>query len=207
MTGVNDPRRVAVTGAANGIDRATALRFAQDGDAVAALDVDAARTAGLEVLASGRGLPLRTRELDLVDGVAVRRVLDAPVGDLGGLDVLVDNAGIGMAATVPDTSRAAYCASKAGLIGLTRALATDHARHGIRVSAICPRTVATQWVERIVADAVDREAVRSAMAARQPDGRMGTAEEVAEGIASLASPQAHFVNGSAFVMDGGMTAV
>ena len=104
-------------------------------------------------------------------------------------------------------NRAAYCASKSGLVGLTRALAADHAGQGLRVNAICPGTVETAWVDRIIAGAEDPEAVRAAMAARQLDGRMGTPEEVAAGISFLASPEARFVNGTAFVMDGGLSAV
>lgn len=103
--------------------------------------------------------------------------------------------------------RAAYCASKAGVIGLTRAIAADHAADGIRANAICPGTVETGWIDRIIAGADDPEAARRAMEERQLDGRMGTPQEVAEGIAFLASDRARFVNGSAFVMDGGMTAV
>jgi NAD(P)-dependent dehydrogenase (short-subunit alcohol dehydrogenase family) len=104
-------------------------------------------------------------------------------------------------------NRAAYCASKSGVVGLTRALAADHAAQGLRVNAICPGTVETAWVDRIIAGSEDPEAQRAAMAARQLDGRMGTAEEVAAGILFLASPEARFVNGSALVMDGGLTAV
>ena len=104
-------------------------------------------------------------------------------------------------------NRAAYCASKSGVVGLTRALAADHAGQGLRVNAICPGTVETAWVDRIIAGAEDPEAARAAMAARQLDGRMGTPEEVAAGISFLASPEARFVNGSAFVMDGGLSAV
>ena len=104
-------------------------------------------------------------------------------------------------------NRAAYCASKSGVVGLTRALAADHAGDGLRVNAICPGTVETAWIDRIIAGAEDPVATRAAMAARQLDGRMGTPQEVAAGILFLASPEARFVNGSAFVMDGGLSAV
>ena len=103
--------------------------------------------------------------------------------------------------------RAAYCASKAGVIGLTRSIAADYARHGVRANAICPGTVASEWIGKILADAPDPVAAREAMEQRQLDGRMGSPDEVANGIAFLASPEARFVNGSALVMDGGMTAV
>jgi NAD(P)-dependent dehydrogenase (short-subunit alcohol dehydrogenase family) len=103
--------------------------------------------------------------------------------------------------------RAAYCATKHGVIGLTRAIAADHASQGIRANAICPGTVATEWIGSILEQSEDPEATRRAMEGRQLDGRMGTPEEVAAGIAFLVSKEGRFVSGSAFVMDGGMTAV
>ena len=112
-----------------------------------------------------------------------------------------------VAGLVGVANRAAYGASKGGVIALTRSIAADYAARGIRANAICPGTVASEWIGKILADAPDPEATRRAMAARQLDGRMGTPEEVAAGIAFLVSEDGRFVNGSAFVMDGGMTAV
>ena len=102
--------------------------------------------------------------------------------------------------------RAAYCASKAGLVGLTRAVAVDHARDGVRSVAICPGTVETEWIGKILADSPDPDAARRAMADRQLDGRMGTPEEVAATVAFVAGDQGRFINGAALVIDGGMTA-
>lgn len=102
--------------------------------------------------------------------------------------------------------RAVYGTSKAAVIGLTRSVAVDYAEHGIRANAICPGTVETEWIGKILAGAQDPEATRRAMEARQLDGRMGRPEEVAAGIAFLLDDDARFVNGSAFVMDGGLTA-
>ncbi len=132
-----------------------------------------------------------------------RLVLPGMVERHRGLIVNVASAGglIGL------RQRAAYCASKAGVIGLTRALAADHAADGVRVNAIAPGTVDTEWVARMLADDPDAAATRRMMEQRQLDGRMGTPEEVAAGISFLAGPDGRFANGSVLVMDSGLTAV
>jgi 2-keto-3-deoxy-L-fuconate dehydrogenase len=100
-------------------------------------------------------------------------------------------------------NRAAYCASKGAVIALTRALAVDHVGDGIRVNAVCPGTVDTPWVRRLVEEAGESlEALR----ARQPLGRLGTPEEIADAVLYLASDAAAFVTGSVLVIDGGLTA-
>lgn len=100
-------------------------------------------------------------------------------------------------------NRAAYCASKGAVIALTRALAIDHVRQGIRVNAVCPGTVDSPWVRRLVDDA--GESI-DALRARQPMGRLGTTDEVAQAVLYLASDAAAFVTGSGLVIDGGLTA-
>jgi 2-keto-3-deoxy-L-fuconate dehydrogenase len=100
-------------------------------------------------------------------------------------------------------NRAAYSASKGAVLALTRALAIDHVAEGIRVNAVCPGTVDSPWVRRLVDDI--GESIEQ-LKARQPMGRLGTPQEIAESILYLASDQAAFVTGSALVIDGGLTA-
>ena len=95
----------------------------------------------------------------------------------------------------------------AAVIGLSRSIAADYVAHGVRCNAICPGTVETEWIGKILANAPDPEATRAAMAARQLDGQMGRPEEVAEGVAFLVHDRGRFMNGSAMVMDGGLSAV
>jgi NAD(P)-dependent dehydrogenase (short-subunit alcohol dehydrogenase family) len=100
-------------------------------------------------------------------------------------------------------SRAAYCAAKGAVIALTRALAVDHVADGVRVNCICPGTIETPWVRRLVADAGES---LDELRARQPMGRLGTAPEVADAAAYLAGDQAGFATGTVLVLDGGLTA-
>jgi 2-keto-3-deoxy-L-fuconate dehydrogenase len=100
-------------------------------------------------------------------------------------------------------NRAAYCASKGAVLALTRALAIDHVRQGVRVNAVCPGTVDSPWVRRLVDDAGES---LDALRARQPMGRLGTTDEVAQAILYLASDAAAFVTGTGLVIDGGLTA-
>jgi NAD(P)-dependent dehydrogenase (short-subunit alcohol dehydrogenase family) len=100
-------------------------------------------------------------------------------------------------------NRVAYSASKGAVIAMTRALAVDHVADGVRVNAVCPGTVDTPWVRRLVEDIGES---LDALRARQLMGRLGTTEEIAGAVAYLASDEAAFVTGTAFVVDGGLTA-
>ena len=101
--------------------------------------------------------------------------------------------------------RALYSASKGAVMSLTYAMATDHIREGIRVNCVCPATVSTPFVEKMLAGFPDPVAERAALDARQATGRMVTPEEVAGAIAYLASPLSGSTAGTALHVDGGMT--
>ena len=101
-------------------------------------------------------------------------------------------------------NRFIYGTSKAAVIGLTKSVAADYVGKGIRCSAICPGTVQTPSLdERINANA-DAVAARKAFIARQPMGRLGTAEEMAALAVFLASDEASFATGQAYIVDGGL---
>ncbi|GHF22889.1 oxidoreductase [Pseudolysinimonas yzui] len=101
--------------------------------------------------------------------------------------------------------RALYSASKGAVLSLTFAMATDHVGEGIRVNAVSPGTVATEFVDRLLQTFDDPVAERAAMDARQAIGRMVTPREVADAIAFLASPRSSATTGTALEVDGGVT--
>ncbi|HEV2633607.1 MAG TPA: SDR family oxidoreductase [Actinocrinis sp.] len=109
-----------------------------------------------------------------------------------------------IAATAGLPQRALYSASKGAVLSLTLAMAADHVREGIRVNCVNPGTVDTPWVGRLLDEAADPAAERSALGARQPTGRLVSAEEVAGAIAYLAGPAAGSTTGTALAVDGGM---
>lgn len=102
--------------------------------------------------------------------------------------------------------RAAYCASKGAVVTLTKQIAIAYVKDGIRCNCICPGTVDTPWVERLVARELDPLAARRALEARQPMGRLVRPEEVAAAALYLASDEAAAVTGSILVVDGGWLA-
>jgi 2-keto-3-deoxy-L-fuconate dehydrogenase len=109
-----------------------------------------------------------------------------------------------IAATAGLPQRVLYSATKGAVLSLTLAMAADHIGDGIRVNCVNPGTADTPWIGRLLAQAEDPAAERAALAARQPMGRLVSAEEVAAGIAYLASPAAASVTGTSLAIDGGM---
>src|SRR5207237_9004912 len=109
-----------------------------------------------------------------------------------------------VAATVGLPERAVYSASKGALLALTRAMAADHLREGIRVNAVNPGTADTPWVQRLLGAADDPAAERAALEARQPHGRLVSAGEVAAAVVYLASREASSTTGTSIAVDGGM---
>ena len=100
--------------------------------------------------------------------------------------------------------RALYSASKGAVRSLTLAMAADFVKQGIRVNAVTPGTADTPWVQRLLEQAPDAQLALSALRARQPMGRLVTADEVAHAIVYLASPLSGSTTGTILGVDGGM---
>ena len=206
--------RVVVTGGASGIGAAVTAQLLARGARVAVLDLT------VDAVAKG-AVGLRC---DVADRSSVQQAVDTAAETLGGIDVVVNNAGVGALGTVADNDdaewsrvldvnvtgiarvsaaalphlrrsrtpaivntssiaathglpdRALYSASKGAVAGLTRAMAADHLREGIRVNCVSPGTADTPWVGRLLEAAPDPAAERKALEARQPHGRLVTAE-------------------------------
>ena len=144
---------------------------------------------------------------DQVNGVNLRGVWASMKHELGqmrtqGSGSIVNCSSLGGLVGLP--GRAAYHASKHGVIGLTRSAAVEYAPRGIRINAICPGTIETPMVTRMI-DSGDLDRARAE--ANQPINRLGTADEMAAAVLWLCSPGAAFVVGVALPVDGGYTAV
>lgn len=229
-----------VTGAGQGIGRASAEAFRDAGADVLATDLNG------DALDSLHGC--RTRVLDVTDIGAIEALAAAS----GGFDIIFNCAGyvasgtildcgerdwafsfdlnvtamyriikallpamiergggsiINMASVAGSTlgvpNRFAYGASKAAVVGLTKAIAADYVQQGIRCNAICPGTVHSPSLEQRLAATGDFEAAMAAFTARQPMGRIGNPDEIAALALYLASDASGFTTGQCHIIDGG----
>jgi len=237
-----------VTGAGSGIGEASALRFAEEGAAVVAVDIRGTKAQETATAINDQGGHAIAMEVDVAEAADVERMVADTVSQLGGLDVLFSNAGtlrpgsvvelsvedwdlvmgvnvrsifLGGKYAVPamiergggsivntasisglhgDGGAVVYAASKAAVINLTRAMATDHSADGIRVNAVCPGTIETPPVKRMVAD----PAIMQVNLDAHSMGRLGQPEEIAAAALWLASEESSFVTGEHLVVDGGL---
>jgi 2-keto-3-deoxy-L-fuconate dehydrogenase len=186
-----------------------------DDEAVrAAVAAAADRLGGLDILVNNAGIGAqgtvesntddewhRVLDVNLVGMVRVARAA-LPHLRRSAHAAIVNTSSIAAHAGLP--SRALYSASKGAVQSLTLAMAADHVAEGIRVNCVSPATVDTPWVRRLLQAAADPDAELAALRARQPTGRLVSAEEVAAAIAYLASPLAAAITGTVLPVDGGM---
>jgi NAD(P)-dependent dehydrogenase (short-subunit alcohol dehydrogenase family) len=242
-----------VTGGSRGIGLATARALLTQGASVAITATNQARldAAAGELGAQASSGRVLTVAASVRSYAEVEAAVAKTVAHFGGLDILINNAGIGATGTVLTTEeatwdrltavnlkgtylmsgaalavmvprrrgvivnagsiagvravadRAAYVATKFAVVGLTKAMALDHVRDGIRVNAVCPGTTMTPWIEERLHEALDREAALATLVGRQPMGRLGTAEEMAAAYLFLASDESAFTTGATLLVDGG----
>lgn len=148
-------------------------------------------------------------DMDRLYAVNVRGVFNVTKAFLPGMvarraGVIINLASIGGVVGIRD--RLAYCATKFAVVGITKSMALDHALDGIRVNCICPGRVETPFVQARLKEYPDPAAAYREMAATQALGRMGRPEEIAAAALYLASDEAAFVTGTAFMIDGGWSA-
>jgi NAD(P)-dependent dehydrogenase (short-subunit alcohol dehydrogenase family) len=117
---------------------------------------------------------------------------------------IINLASIG--AVVGVRERVAYCTTKFAVAGLTRSMALDHARDGVRINCICPGRVETPFVAARLREYPDPEKARAEMSATQALGRMARPEEIASAAVYLASDESSFITGTEFIIDGGWSA-
>ena len=237
-----------VTGASQGIGRATALALAEAGAKVAVAARNAEKLAALVAKIEGRGGAALAVPMDVADAAQVKTGFQAVLGKFGRLDILVNNAAItrdtlalrmklddwdavlrtnltgahlciqqalgamlkqragriiNLTSVVAETGNAGqanYVASKAGLIGLTRAIAVEVASRSITVNAVAPG-----FVETPMTDVLSQE-LKDKMKAMIPLGRFGQDREIAAAIVFLASDEAGYITGQVLGVNGGMHA-
>lgn len=188
-----------------------------DASVRAAVDDVVARLGRIDILVNNAGIGAQGTVADNSDD-EWRRVLDVNVLGLvrvtravlphlrrSPCPAIVNTASVAAEVGLPD--RVLYSATKGAVVAASRAMAADHLGDGIRVNWVNPGTADTPWVERLLSRAEDPVAERAALEARQPHGRLVSADEVAQAICSLVGPRAGSTTGTGMVVDGGLTAL
>jgi NAD(P)-dependent dehydrogenase (short-subunit alcohol dehydrogenase family) len=198
--------------AAGGQAEALRLDVTSEADCAAA----AQRIGRLDILVNNAGighvgtaLTTKGEDLDRLYAVNVRGVFNVTRAFLPDMvarkaGVIINLASIGGVVGIRD--RLAYCMGKFAVVGITKSMALDHAADGVRVNCICPGRVQTPFVEARLKEYPDPEAAFRQMCATQALGRMGKPEEIAAAALYLASDEAAFITGTAFLIDGGWSA-
>jgi NAD(P)-dependent dehydrogenase (short-subunit alcohol dehydrogenase family) len=210
--GAETVRQIAAVG---GQARFVRTDVAHGEEVRAAVDTAVRQYGGLHVLFNNAGIfpaedgsPVDTTEeiFDLVMRVNLKGVF---LGCKHGIPALLASGGgsiINTASFVAllgaATSQIAYTASKGGVLAMTREIAVEYARRGIRANALCPGPVNTPLLEKLLAE----PAARARRLVHIPMGRLAEASEVARAALFLASDESSYVNGATFVVDGGITA-
>jgi NAD(P)-dependent dehydrogenase (short-subunit alcohol dehydrogenase family) len=244
-----------VTGGGSGIGRAVVVRLAVEGARVAVLDINLEGARETLAMCGGEGF---AAQMDVRSEASVTAAAAEVAKSFGGVDALVNNAGIEILGSIEETTPdvwdeimavnlrgpylcsrilapqllaraeargaaaivhnaslmgqvssprlAAYCASKAGLVSLTRSMALDFAARKIRVNCVCPGIIHTSMLERRFALEPDRAEAYRRTSQRPPVHYIGNPEDVAAAIAYLAADESRFVTGTALTIDGGVGA-
>jgi len=193
---------------------AVATDIGDDASVRRAVDAVVAEYGSLDIVINNAGIGAQgtvednsddewTRVLD-VNVVGLVRVSRAALPHLrqSSAAAIVNTCSIVATAGLPQ--RALYSASKGAVLSLTRAMAADHLREGVRVNCVIPGTADTPWVGRLLERADDPAAERVALEARQPHGRLVAPSEIADAVCYLASPRSRSTTGTGIAVDGGM---
>ena len=217
LTDRNDPSAAADSLGADPNRIGVATFDVTDASAVQrGVDQTLARFGQLDILVNNAGIDLAKSvpdtseaEWDQVLGVNLKGVFLCARAAIvamrrGGQGVIVNVASeLGL---VGNPNTAAYCASKGGVVLLTKAMAIDHAREGIRVNCICPGPIATPLLERVIAAAEVPSQIHDDIVAGTLLGRLGRADEIARSILFLAGDDSSYMTGATLTVDGGWTA-